>query len=430
MVVYLYKKEREKDMYTSIASSFLNSIHSLRFYVNSVNSIITKEDELLDNDSTLAMLMIMAKELKINNINADELLFPEDFPEDTAQEIKKSLKYFSDMVDISMDGKTGRYRSLPKTVKESYIKLEASKKQRDILYSGSLMLLVTYFESTIAKIIKTDLQKHPKRLSLDTKTVSYKMLEMSNSIEDVRDLLIEDEVMAMMYKSVSDWIEYFRKNIKLKLEYATNALPELIEIIARRNIIVHNEGIVNNQYMNIVSKEYISNVKIGDFLSVDKQYILNAINLVESICMSIILEIWISESDKDNKEIGKILAIIYDEYLIFEKWENAKVLYEVCLKSNKLQLADELICKINRWQCYKWSDRFNEIEKEVEDLDVTACQPRYKLGVLALLEKYEDFFAYYDEQDDLKEDELREWPLFREVRNSEIYIQRYGICNE
>lgn len=417
-------------MYTSIVGSFLNSINSLRFYVNGVDPIIMKEDELLDNDSTLAMLMIMAKELKIKNMSADELLFPEDFPDELAQQIKESLKYFSDIVDISMDGKTGRYRSLPKTVKESYIKIEASKKQREILYSGSLMLLITYFESTIAKILKTDLQKHPKRLSLDTKTVSYKMLEMSDSIEDVRNLLIEDEVMTMMYKSVSDWIEYFRKNIKLKLEYVTNMLPELIEIIARRNIIVHNEGIVNNQYMNIVSKDYSSNVKIGDFLSVDKQYILNAINLVESVCMSIILEIWISEGDKDSKEIEKILAIIFDEYLIFEKWENAKVLYEVCLKSNKLQLADELICKINRWQCYKWLNRFNEIENEVKDLDITACQPRYKLGVLALLDKYEDFFTYFDEQNDLKEDELREWPLFREIRNSEIYIQRYSISNE
>lgn len=417
-------------MYTSIVGSFLNSINSLRFYVNGVDPIIMKEDELLDNDSTLAMLMIMAKELKIKNISADELLFPEDFPDELEQQIKEGLKYFSDIVDISMDGKTGRYRSLPKTVKESYIKIEASKKQREILYSGSLMLLITYFESTIAKILKTDLQKHPKRLSLDTKTVSYKMLEMSDSIEDVRNLLIEDEVMTMMYKSVSDWIEYFRKNIKLKLENVTNMLPELIEIIARRNIIVHNEGIVNNQYMNIVSKDYSSNVKIGDFLSVDKQYILNAINLVESVCMSIILEIWISEGDKDSKEIEKILAIIFDEYLIFEKWENAKALYEVCLKSNKLQLADELICKINRWQCYKWLNRFNEIEKEVKDLDITACQPRYKLGVLALLDKYEDFFTYFDEQNDLKEEELREWPLFREIRNSEIYIQRYSISNE
>ncbi len=152
---------------------------------------------------------------------------------------------------------------------------------------------------------------------------------------------------AMMYKSVSEWIEYFKKNVKLKLEYVTKKLPELKEIISRRNVIVHNEGIVNNIYMNAVSEKYRLHVQNGDILSVEREYILNAIDLVESITMSIILEMWINEGDKDKKEVDKVLAIIFDEYLIFEKWENAKILYEICLKSNKMRLADELMCKID-----------------------------------------------------------------------------------
>ncbi len=334
------------------------------------------------------------------------------------------------MVEISEDGKTGRYRSVPKQVKESYIKVEALRKQNEILYSGSLMLLVTYFENTIAKILKKDIQRHPQRMSLETKSVSYKILEMSNDIEDVRNFLIENEVTAMMYKSVSEWIEYFKKNVKLKLEYVTKTLPELKEIISRRNVIVHNEGIVNNIYMNAVSEEYRLHVQNGDILSVDREYILNAVDLVESIGMSIILEMWINEGDKNKKEVDKVLAIIFDEYLIFEKWENAKILYEICLKSNKMQLADKLMCKINRWQCYKWLGQFEEIKKEVEELDITACQPMYKLGVLALLEKEEEFFEYFGQQNDIDENELQEWPLFRGIRQSQIYIQRYGITEE
>lgn len=210
----------------------------------------------------------------------------------------------------------------------------------------------------------------------------------------------------------------------------TKTLPELKEIISRRNVIVHNEGIVNNIYMNAVSEEYRLHVQNGDILSVDREYILNAVDLVESIGMSIILEMWINEGDKNKKEVDKVLAIIFDEYLIFEKWENAKILYEICLKSNKMQLADKLMCKINRWQCYKWLGQFEEIKKEVEELDITACQPMYKLGVLALLEKEEEFFEYFGQQNDIDENELQEWPLFRGIRQSQIYIQRYGITEE
>lgn len=429
-VVYYVKKQKGINMYTSIVESFLNSIHALRLYVNSVEPIVLKEIKALDYDSFMAMLLYVAKEAKIRNWDLNDLTFSDEIPEEHAQKIKENIKHFTEIVEVSGDGKTGRYRSLPKPIKESYIRYGAQQKQDEIMYSGTLMLLVTYFENTIAKILKTDLLKHPQRMSLDTKTVSYKMLEMSESIDDVRNLLIENEVMSMMYKSLSDWIEYFKKSIKLKLTYVTEVFPKLIEVIARRNVIVHNDGIVNNVYLNLVSEEYRLGINNGDVLKVDRQYIMNAIDLIESVIMAIVLEMWISEGVKDEDEVEKIRGVIYEEYLIFERWEIARILYEVCLESNKLKSSDELECKINKWQCYKWIGRFDQIKKEVEELDVSAYEPKYKLGVLALLDKYDEFFSYFDEQSDLNENELRGWPLFREVRKNEIYIQRYGINEE
>lgn len=417
-------------MYTSIVGSFLSSIHALKLYVNSVEPVLLKEDEIQDNDLVIAMLLYMAKELKVNKINLDDMFSSDEIPDEIAQSLKEKIEDLSEFLEVSKDGKTGRYRSLPKTLKESYIRIEALQKQNEILYSGSLMLLVTYFENTIAQIFKSDLQRHPKRTSLDTKTISYKVLEMSNSIDDARNILIENEVMTMMYKSVTDWMEYFQKSIKLKLKYILKILPELIEVIARRNVIVHNDSIVNNVYLSLVPEEYRIGINKGDALNVDKQYVLNAVSLIESTIMAIIIEMWVCEGFKDEEEVEKVLAIIFDEYLIFEKWDNARILYEVCLESNKLKASDELLCKINKWQCYKWLGRFEEVKKEVENLDVSACQPRYRLGVLALLDKYEEFFSFFDEQNDLDETELKEWPLFREVRESEIYIQKYCKNNE
>ena len=54
----------------------------------------------------------------------------------------------------------------------------------------------------------------------------------------------------------------------------------------------------------------------------------------------------------------------------------------------------------------------------------------YKLGILALLEKNDEFFEYFGKQNDIDENELKEWLLFRKIRESQIYIQRYGITEE
>ncbi|MGN0338402.1 MAG: hypothetical protein ACI4EE_12995 [Lachnospiraceae bacterium] len=420
-------------MYTSITSSFLNSIQALRFYIESVE---LKSLSALDGENSnvvFAILMYMSKELKINRFDIDDLSFPEEIPETMAHDIKQIIRDMEELFDVSQDGKSGRYPSLPKSLKESYRAIQAVTKQNEILYSGALLLLMTYFENTVSKILKADFQRHPQRMALESKTVSYKILEMSESIEDVKNHLIEDEVTSIMYKSVSDWIEYFKRNIKLKLEYMIEVLPQLKEIIARRNIIVHNEGVVNTIYLNSISTNDSSSVKQGDILTVDKEYVIEAVNLVESVGMSLIVEMWINEFAQDDDEVGKIVSLIYDEYLIFDKWENAQILYDICLKSKKLKDADELLCKINRWQCYKWQGRFEEVRSDVEKQDISACKDRYALGVMALLDKYEEFFDYYEKQNDIGEEELKEWPLFREIRECDIYKEKYGtncICIE
>lgn len=49
----------------------------------------------------------------------------------------------------------------------------------------------------------------------------------------------------------------------------------------------------------------------------------------------------------------------------------------------------------------------------------------YTLGILALKGEYKKFFEYYDNQTDIGEDELKEWPLFRELRNSQEFQERF-----
>lgn len=322
-------------MYTSIVGSFLNSIQALKLYVDNVEPMRMYIDRSMDDDSLLAMLMLLAKEMKIAKTNIDDIKFPVEVSKETIEGIKECLEDFGEILEVSQDGKSGTYRSIPKKLKESYRKIEAMRMQNEILYSGSLMLLITYFENTISKIFRADLERHPQRMSLENKSVSYKILEESKNIEDVKFHLLDNEVTNIMYKSFSEWIEYFKKNMKLNLKYVTEKKPILAEIIARRNLIVHNEAVVNSIYMNLVLKDYRPDVKIGDILIVDRRYIYDAINLVETAGVAIILEAWLNECSKNEDEISKILAIIFDEYLIFEKWETAKILYEICLDNMK-----------------------------------------------------------------------------------------------
>lgn len=406
-------------MFTSIIEPFLKNIQSLRYYVDSVEMIREQELEERDDNFTLAMIMLLAKEIKTKNKSLDQLVdkdILDSIDESTVAKITKLIDECKDIVELSEDGKSGQYRRLPKNLKEKFRKVEALQTHHEILYNGSLILLMTYFENMMAKIFRIDLKKYPKRMALESKSVSYKMLETSNTIEEIKEKLIDEEITSIMYKSVSDWINYLNKVVKLEMAFAYEKLPELQEIIARRNLIVHNEGIVNSIYFENVSETLRKGITLGDRLLVNKQYIYNALDCVEVIGVAIILEMWLKEAGKNADEVDKITSAIYDEYLIFERWEHAKVLYEICLKCNKLQDSSMLLCKINRWQCYKWLGEFEKVKKEVEELDISACKPKYQLGVLALLDKFDEFDECYKNQHEIGEGELKEWPLFRNIR--------------
>ena len=416
-------------MYSDIVDVFLNSIRALRFYVNSVEENIDfslPKAMQVNGDTISALLMhIVLKAKKKGIVLRDAIQYPENMPKDVSEFLDEAIsKLDKIIVEKEIDGKTiYQYKYVPKSIKREYQKFEAREQQEGILYSGTLMLLVTYFENLVAGVFKKDFLKHPKRVSLDEKSVSYKMMSEIGDIEEIKNFLIDQEISNKMYESVEEWKKFFQRSIKLKLISWNDNFDHLKEIIARRNLFVHNNGIINNIYISLVKDADTSS--IGKQIGISREYIDDAINTIEYLGMALVIEAWIKEYANDEDEIKVITDMIYEEYLENEKWEMAKHFYEICMENPKISLANKMLCSINCWQCYKWLGEYEKIRADVEKVDVSAYKPMYILGILALKDEYKEFFEYYDQQTDISEDELKEWPLFRELRNSKEYQERY-----
>ena len=226
----------------------------------------------------------------------------------------------------------------------------------------------------------------------------------------------------MMYKSHDEWMKFFTDKVKIDIPVIKINGNELKEIIARRNLLVHNNGCVNSIYLSITGKK---DVQLGDVLTVGKVYLNNAIDLIEASGMSLLIELWLKEYGKDDTEIEKISDILFSECLENKKWELGKQLYGLCCKCKQLSEADILIFKINMWQCFKWLGQIDEVRKDIDKLDVSSRMPRYKLAVLALRDEEEKFWKVYDTQNDINEEQLKNWPLFNSIREGEIYKMRF-----
>ena len=423
-------------MYSNVLGIFLGNIKALRYYVNSVDVTIdgdinnfNKKDSV-SSEEFIAMILkgcVIDKQKGVTN-TADKVIkkLPENTTEAQIENIKKLYEYVNSVVDrLNLEDKNAySYTRLSKEIKEEFEKIDSLVDQKAILYNGSLMLLITYYENLVANSFKSDFIKHPERIKLDSKGVTYKVIVEYNDLELIREHLVEEEVTSMMYKSHEDWMAYFSDKIKLDIPYIKDRQEDIKEIIARRNLLVHNNGIVNSIYLSITQSKKI---KKGTTLRMSKSYLNKAINIIEAAGLSLAIELWLKEYGAIEDEVEKVSAILYSECLEAKKWELGKVLFNISYKCKHLSDAYYLTFRLNMWQCCKWLEQIDDVKKDILELDVSAKLPRYKLAILALLDKEEEFWLEYDKQSDINENALRTWPIFNGIRDGKIYNDRHSV---
>lgn len=143
----------------------------------------------------------------------------------------------------------------------------------NFLNNSTLLALIIVFEETISGIFECLINKYPNAYLKD-KTMTYsQLLEMDTNIESLKDFLIKKEVEEIMRQNINYWYDLLNKNHKINLEILNDYYDNFIEIYYRRNIIVHNNGIVNNTYLQGVNN---TDLKSGQSLHIDKEYMEKA----------------------------------------------------------------------------------------------------------------------------------------------------------
>ena len=245
--------------------------------------------------------------------------------------------------------------------------------------NSALIMLIIKFEEFIADVLALLCRKFPRKY-LEEENVKYSELTGGNIVA-VRENLIQRKVDAYMRESYMNWFKIFESH-GMDASAWDEPLQKLAEIYARRNIIVHNSGVVNATYLSNVrgSKE-----KLGKCLTASKQYVDEAFGVVREMMVLIMLEasrVW----------IAKLWGGTSDDLLL----------------------------------------------NEIKSFDVTAKEVDFKIAKYILLEQYDEATELVE--DSLMTDEslpanMLQWPLFLKYRKSKHfkkllrkYADKFGKC--
>ena len=124
---------------------------------------------------------------------------------------------------------------------------ELSLRSADFIRDMSLVYLVVEFESFLKELLKVTFQKKPQILASSEKTITYEELVRFNTIEDALNEIIEKEASKIVNEGIEKMNRSFNKKFKMRLSDYVD-WEKFKERFYRRNIIVHNNGVVNKTY--------------------------------------------------------------------------------------------------------------------------------------------------------------------------------------
>jgi hypothetical protein len=411
-------------MFSSLLNKFSNNLDTLRDFVDLVSPILEKAhlEEIKNNPSAFIPLILAMNALE-----------PELFDLDSS---------FAETIESKFDGKIDLQIKDEENKKTVNIKLEGSGKeifysslekfakrynQKGLLYQNALISLVSAVEWFLSQLLHQYFEMHPEAAGIRDRSLTLSELQSIGTIDEAKSYLIDLRIEEVLRGSFSDWVNFLKTQLKLSMGYLSDDENYLIEICQRRNLLVHNGGIVNKIYLAKVSDSMRQKLEIGKPISVSQEYLDESITRFERFFFLACLELWKKLLPHDG-ERARILNDLTYKNLCNERWKIAESLSYFLMQDKQLPEIDRLVGQINYWQSLKWQNIFEGIRKDVETADFSAKDERFLLAKAALLDDEKLFFELLPvalKTDKLNENDLRSWPLFQKIRKGDAFKRLY-----
>jgi hypothetical protein len=167
-----------------------------------------------------------------------------------------------------------------------------------IIYKTTLIYAVSSFEVFLNNFLTIIYEEEPRALKSNAKSMTYEEILSHSSLKSLKRKMISNVLHDFFYKSISDQFEIINKKFGFKLDFNKSKstifdksvnLETLTEIFALRNIILHNDGIVNDIFLK---NNPNSKFNIGDRVVLDSEFTHNKIyyllQMITKLCYSIL----------------------------------------------------------------------------------------------------------------------------------------------
>jgi hypothetical protein len=239
--------------------TFLDNLEKLAYFVGTTEAWYEKQVKIL-----LKQVRTARRELPLVERKIDKLVEKSKLSKADEKKLDRLDDKACDLVDIDVFN--------PPHVKQF-------RQYPELLRVLGLSHLVTIFEGYLVDVVREVFLTHPDALKSGRQLKAETVLQLGGQKQIVSHLA-EMEVEELLYKGFPEVVDYFDKKFSINLNALTVPAEQVVEILATRNIHVHNRGMVSRRYLQCLKK---STLKIGTYKSITKEYLRDSINLISKI---------------------------------------------------------------------------------------------------------------------------------------------------
>jgi hypothetical protein len=317
------------------------------------------------------------------------------------------------------------FRRLDDKTHKAYIAMSAVPR-------SFLVALISEYDAFLSALIRVMYTVKPEMLKGSEKSFTFAELLEFGSIDAARDHIIEKEAETLLRESHTKQFDWLENKLKIKLRTDLPAWAPFVEITERRNLFVHNDGIVTKQYLENCkeAKSDVGSAKVGDRLEVSHRYFIKAHETVSEIAVKLAYVLWNKLEPNATPFPQKHLstAVVYElilqgRYRLAIQMATFGLKYMVPFASE----YDRLTLTVNLAQAYKWSGDHDKCS-ELLAIDWSASRNEFQLCVCALKDDVEgaiELMKTIGKGSFPDKNDYREWPLFQELRKNEKVQQAF-----
>lgn len=315
-----------------------------------------------------------------------------------------------------------------KLERNAHISSLASK----ILSESLFVSLISQYDAFFSKLLKAIFEIKPEILNQSEKSLTLSQLKTIGSIEDAQDYIIEKEVESVLRESHSKQFEYLERKLEIPLREKLSIWPVFVEITERRNLFVHNNGIISNQYIKVCTDAKCENVekyKAGIPLNCPLEYFTSAYKCLYELAVKLTHTIWRKLLRDDLETADSELNNICYNLINVGSYTLADVLLEfACNQKRHYDQSIKKVLTVNKaLSKYLQGDKNKALAILAED-DWTACSYDFQLAHAVLIEDYDKAYSIMSKignNGDVNQAGYMEWPLFTKIRKEKKFKDLY-----